>query len=53
MWGRDILLAIRDFKIFAHGQLLDSRRYAVEVDTIQVIRILRGKRDVRQIFETQ
>jgi hypothetical protein len=27
MWGRDMFLAIRDVKIFAHGRSLDLKRF--------------------------
>ena len=55
MWVRDILLATRGFKIFAHGRLLDFSRiyYALEADAMDIIRILHGKRDVRRILQSE
>ena len=57
MWVRDILPAIREFKIFDHGRFLDLKRiriyYALEADAMHIIRILHGKRDVRRILENE
>ena len=57
MLVRDILPAIREFKIFDHGRFLDLKRiriyYALEADAMHIIRILHGKRDVRRILENE
>jgi plasmid stabilization system protein ParE len=57
MWVRDILPAIREFKIFDHGRLpgFEAIRiyYALEADALHIIRILHGKRDVKRILQTK
>lgn len=54
MWGRDMLPAIREFKIFDHGRLLGLKAiriyYALDADAMHIIRILHGKRDVRRVL---